>query len=477
MENRLRLAPSPTGLFHIGTARTALFNWLYAKKTNGKFLLRIEDTDTNRSKSEFTENILNGLNWLGLTWDDDLIRQSTRIEIHKLVINKLLDQGLAYRCFTSEEEIKALREEQKLKGLPPKHDNRHRSLSKEEIDKFIAEGRSSVIRFKINDALEITWKDQIRGEIKWRGKDLGGDMVLSRRSFGYEIGSPLYNLAVVVDDNFMKITHVVRGEDHISNTAKQILIYKALNYKLPIFSHTPLILNSEGKKLSKRDSVTSIDDFKEMGYLPKALTNYMALLGWSIKADDNEIKNLDEIAKDFELTDVNKAGAKFNWEKLNWINSQYIKKMEVNDLHEIFKKYWQEKGWKAPSNKWGFELTNLLQDSIIVLNDIVNQSAPFFVIPKIDNDGRAFLKENSRVSLEKIYELLNQEDIYINKTVAKNLINKISLENSLKKGIVMRSLRVAFFGCLSGPDLVKSWELFSANRDDIKRIQRCLDTY
>ena len=150
--------------------------------------------------------------------------------------------------------------------------------------------------------------------------------------------------------------------------------------------------------------------------------------------------------------------------------------MEVNDLYGIFKKYWKEKGWKAQSNKWGLELTNLLQDSIIVLNDIVDQSAPFFVMPNIDRDGEVFLEENSKISLEKIYELLNQEDMHVNKTIAKNLINKISLENSLKKGIVMRSLRVAFFGCLSGPDLVKSWELFSANKDDIKRIQRCLDT-
>ena len=476
MKNRLRLAPSPTGLLHIGTARTALFNWLYAKKTNGKFLLRIEDTDTNRSKSEFTENILNGLNWLGLTWDDDLIRQSTRIEIHKSVINKLLDQGFAYRCFTSEEEIKVLREEQKLNGLPPKHDNRHRSLTQEEIDKFIAEGRSSVIRFKINDDQEITWEDQIRGEIKWRGKDLGGDMVLSRRSFGYEIGSPLYNLAVVVDDNFMKISHVVRGEDHISNTAKQILIYEALNYKLPIFSHTPLILNSEGKKLSKRDSVTSIDDFKAMGYLPNAMTNYMALLGWSIKTDDNEIQTIDEIAKKFELNDVNKAGAKFNWEKLNWINSQYIKKMAVSDLYKIFKKYWQEEGWEADSTQWGLELTKLMQDSIIVLNDIVDQSRPFFEIPEIDYDSLVFLKKNSKLTLEIIYKLLNQSEIKINKMIADNIINKISLENSIKKGIVMRSLRVAFFGCLSGPDLVKSWELFSSNKEDIKRIQKCLNT-
>ena len=171
----------------------------------------------------------------------------------------------AYRCFTSEDEISELREEQKKKGLPPKHDNRHRSLSKEEIETFISQGRTSVIRFKIDEKIEIKWVDQIRGEIKWQGKDLGGDLVLSRRAKGYEIGDPLYNLAVVVDDNFMNITHVVRGEDHISNTAKQILIYKALNFNLPTFSHTPLILNSEGKKLSKRDCVTSIDDFRDMG--------------------------------------------------------------------------------------------------------------------------------------------------------------------------------------------------------------------
>ena len=279
MEKRLRLAPSPTGLFHIGTARTALFNWLYAKKIGGKFLIRIEDTDFLRSKSEYTKNILEGLKWLGLKWDEEPIKQSERISIHKNYIKKLLECGAAYRCFTTEDEISELREEQKKKGLPPRHDNRHRGLSKEETETFISQGRTSVIRFKIDEKIEIKWVDQIRGEIKWQGKDLGGDLVLSRRAKGYEIGDPLYNLAVVVDDNFMNITHVVRGEDHISNTAKQILIYKTLNFNLPTFSHTPLILNSEGKKLSKRDSVTSIDEFKEMGYLPEALANYMAFLG------------------------------------------------------------------------------------------------------------------------------------------------------------------------------------------------------
>jgi len=317
LEKRLRLAPSPTGLFHIGTARTALFNWLYAQKIGGKFLIRIEDTDFLRSKSEYTENILEGLKWLGLKWDEEPIKQSDRISIHKSYIKKLLESGAAYRCFTTEDEISELREKQKKKGLPPKHDNRHRSLSKKEIETFISQGRTSVIRFKIDEKIEIKWVDQIRGEIKWQGKDLGGDLVLSRRAKGYEIGDPLYNLAVVVDDNFMNITHVVRGEDHISNTAKQILIYKALNFNLPTFSHTPLILNSEGKKLSKRDCVTSIDEFRDMGYLPEALANYMAFLGWSPKSAESEILSLDEISKTFDLSDINKAGAKFSWEKLN----------------------------------------------------------------------------------------------------------------------------------------------------------------
>ena len=476
MKNRLRLAPSPTGLLHIGTARTALFNWLYAKKTNGKFLIRIEDTDTIRSKEEFTKNILDGLLWLGLNWDEDPIKQSDRLEIHKSIIKKLLDEGTAYRCFTSEDEIRILREEQKNNGLPPKHDNRHRNLSKKDIDKFIADGRSSVIRFKIDDDIEIKWEDQIRGKIKWIGKDLGGDIVLSRRSFGYKIGSPLYNLAVVVDDNFMNISHVVRGEDHISNTAKQILIYKALNYKLPTFSHTPLILNSEGKKLSKRDSVTSINEFKEMGYLPNALSNYMALLGWSSKSEGSEIKSLDEISKNFNLSNINKAGAKFNWEKLNWINSQYIKQMKLNDLHKIFKEYWNHNGWKEPSLNWGLNLTSLLQDSLTVLTEIKEQSKPFFMAPDLSKEGQEFLaKKEVKISLEKILQILIKSNGTITNKIAKDILNQVSKENSIKQGVLMRSLRLAFFGCFSGPDLIQSWELFSEKKEDKLRIEKCLN--
>ena len=478
MEKRLRLAPSPTGLLHIGTARTALFNWLYARKINGKFLIRIEDTDIVRSKSEYTTNILNGLNWLGLNWDEEPINQSKRVSVHKNYIKRLLESGAAYRCFTSESEILDLREKQKESGLPPKHDNRHRNLTRKEIKEFISQGKSSVIRFKIDDETEIKWEDQIRGEIRWQGKDLGGDLVLSRRALGDEIGNPLYNLAVVVDDNFMNITHVVRGEDHISNTAKQILIYKALNFKLPIFSHTPLILNSEGKKLSKRNSVTSIDEFKEMGYLPEALANYMAFLGWSIKSTESEILSLSEISKVFNLSDVNKAGAKFNWEKLNWINSQYIKKMELTQLSKFIKNYWNEMGWESPSTEWDLKLTNLIQDSMILLKDAIDQSKPFFILSQMKKEGEEFLESKKEVkeSLKYILFYLKEENITkVNKDNAREIINKITVKHSIKKGILMKSLRVAFFGCLSGPDLIQSWELFSENKIDIPLIERCFN--
>ena len=478
MEKRLRLAPSPTGLFHIGTARTALFNWLYAKKIDGKFLIRIEDTDFLRSKPEYTKNILDGLKWLGLKWDEDPIKQSDRISIHKKYIKNLLKSGNAYRCFTTEDEISELREEQKKKGLPPKHDNRHRNLSKEEIETFISQGRTSVIRFKIDEKIQIKWIDQIRGEIKWQGKDLGGDLVLSRRAIGYEIGDPLYNLAVVIDDNFMNITHVVRGEDHISNTAKQILIYEALDFKIPTFSHTPLILNSEGKKLSKRDCVTSIDEFKEMGYLPEALANYMAFLGWSPKSTESEILSLQEISKIFDLSDINKAGAKFSWEKLNWINSQYIKNMESAKLSEIIVKYWDNMGWEPPTKEWALKLAILIKDSMILLKDAIEQSKPFFVLPRIEKEGQDFLvNNNGKVSLElTLNYLTKQNTAKLDKDKAKEIINEISKIHNVKKGILMKSLRVAFFGSLNGPDLVQSWELFSENKSDKLRIERCLKT-
>ncbi|MEO1186877.1 MAG: glutamate--tRNA ligase, partial [Cyanobacteria bacterium J06636_27] len=270
MTFRVRLAPSPTGNLHIGTARTAVFNWLFARHHDGKFILRIEDTDTERSRPEYTDNILEGLRWLGMDWDEGPFFQTERLEMYKKKVQSLLDKGLAYRCYTTSEELEALRESQKARNQAPRYDNRHRDLTPEQEAQFKAEGRSFVIRFKIDDTREIKWNDLVRGEMSWVGSDLGGDMVIARAADD-GIGQPLYNFAVVVDDMDMQITHVIRGEDHIANTAKQILLYEAFGAKVPEFSHTPLILNEKGAKLSKRDGVKPIFLKSEIEVTPSRL--------------------------------------------------------------------------------------------------------------------------------------------------------------------------------------------------------------
>ncbi|MGB5975728.1 MAG: glutamate--tRNA ligase, partial [Nodosilinea sp.] len=323
MTVRVRLAPSPTGSLHIGTARTGVFNWLFARHEGGQFILRIEDTDEERSKPEFTDNILTGLKWLGLNWDEGPAFQSQRLDLYCQAIQTLLDKGLAYRAYDTPAELDAMRETQKAKGQAPRYDNRHRDLTSDQQASFEAEGRPAVIRFKIDDSRTITWNDMVRDPVTWQASDLGGDMVVARASSSTAIGQPLYNLAVVVDDIDMAITHVIRGEDHIANTAKQILLYEALGATVPAFAHTPLILNQTGQKLSKRDGVTSIADFQKMGFVAPALVNYMTLLGWSAP-DAAEQFTLDEAAKQFSFDRVNKAGAKFDWDKLDWLNSQYL---------------------------------------------------------------------------------------------------------------------------------------------------------
>jgi len=246
MTVRVRIAPSPTGNLHIGTARTAVFNWLFARHHGGQFILRIEDTDSDRSQPEFTENILTGLRWLGLDWDEGPVFQSQRLDLYRQAIQTLLDQGLAYRAYDTPEELEAMRQAMKDQGLAPRYNNGHRHLTPEQRAAFEAAGRSAVIRFKIDDQRRLTWTDLVRGPVTWQAQDLGGDMVVARAAAAGEIGQPLYNLAVVVDDIDMAITHVIRGEDHIANTAKQILLYEALGATVPSFAHTPLILNQSG---------------------------------------------------------------------------------------------------------------------------------------------------------------------------------------------------------------------------------------
>ncbi len=474
MSVRVRIAPSPTGNLHIGTARTAVFNWLFARNQEGKFILRVEDTDLERSKSEYTENIKSGLTWLGLTWDEGPFFQTQRLDLYRDAIQKLIDQGFAYPCYCTPPELEQMREKQKATNQAPRYDNRHRNLTAEEIAQFEADGRKPVIRFKIDDEQKIVWNDLVRGKVVWQGSDLGGDMVIARtpEQDSETFGQPLYNLAVVVDDIDMDITHVIRGEDHIANTAKQILLYEALGANVPEFAHTPLILNTEGKKLSKRDGVTSIDDFRKMGFIAPALTNYMTLLGWT-PPDAQEIFTLDSAATQFYLERVNKAGAKFDWDKLDWLNSQYLHSMPSDDLLSLLIPYWQEAGYQfdtGADKQWLLDLTTLLAPSLTRLTDGVKDGALFFVDGvTIASDAQEFVaQDGAKAVLESVG---SQCESGLTLDGAKAIIKAVTKEFKVKKGLVMRSLRVGLTGALHGPDLIQTWLLLNQKGMDKTRIE------
>ncbi|MBC1224854.1 glutamate--tRNA ligase [Nostoc sp. UCD121] len=477
MTVRVRIAPSPTGNLHIGTARTAVFNWLFARHHGGKFILRIEDTDLERSRPEYTDNILEGLSWLGLNWDEGPFFQSQRLDLYKEAVQKLLDQGLAYRCYTTSEELEALREAQKARGEAPRYDNRHRNLTPEQRAAFEAEGRSYVIRFKIEDGREIVWNDLVRGKMSWRGSDLGGDMVIARASEEGS-GQPLYNFVVVVDDIDMQITHVIRGEDHIANTAKQILLYEAMGAKIPEFSHTPLILNMEGRKLSKRDGVTSISEFQKMGFTAEGLVNYMTLLGWSPPDSTQEIFTLETAAKEFGFERVNKAGAKFDWDKLDWLNSQYIHNTPVDKLTDLLIPFWEAAGYKFDGGRdraWLEQLVTLISQSLARLVDAVPQGQLFFSdTVEFSEEGSTQLKqEGSTAVLEAIVTALENQP-QLSEAAAQDIIKQVVKEQKVKKGLVMRSLRAALTGDVHGPDLIQSWLLLNQIGLDKSRLSRAI---
>ncbi|MEB3180000.1 MAG: glutamate--tRNA ligase [Nostocaceae cyanobacterium] len=478
MTVRVRIAPSPTGNLHIGTARTAVFNWLFARHHGGQFILRIEDTDQERSRPEYTENIIQGLTWLGLIWDEGPFYQTKRLDLYSHGVQTLLDKGLAYRCYTTKEELDQMRQEQEARKQAPRYDNRHRNLTPEQEAAFQAQGRSFVIRFKIDDDREITWNDMVRGEMKWRGSDLGGDMVIARASSSGDVGQPLYNFVVVMDDIDMRITHIIRGEDHIANTAKQILLYEAFDAAVPQFAHTPLILNEKGAKLSKRDGVTSISDFKKMGFVPEALANYMTLLGWSSPDSTQEIFTLEEAAKQFGFERVNRAGAKFDWSKLDWINSQYIHKMPADKLTDLLIPYWEEAGYTFDGGRnraWLEQLTTLIGSSLTRLPDAVDMTKLFFTdTVEYSEEAKAqILQEGSIPALEAVLVAL-QTGEPLSEAGAQSTIKQVIKAQNIKKGLIMRSLRAALTGELHGPDLIQSWLLLSQLGLDKLRLQQAI---
>lgn len=352
-EIRVRIAPSPTGPLHIGTARTALFNYLFAKKHQGVFILRIEDTDLERSESRFEKDIVDNLKWLGLDWDEGLgvggryapYRQSERLGTYAKYLEKLLNEKKAYHCFCSEAELEAERQYKMSQGKAPVYSGKCRDLEGETVKKYLAEGKPSIIRFKTPEK-KVEFNDLIRGRIEFDAS-LIGDFSIAKN-----ISTPLYNFAVVIDDFEMNVNYVIRGEDHISNTPKQILIQEALEFPRPNYAHLPLILGQDRSKMSKRHGATSLEEYKNQGYLPEAMVNFMALLGWNA-GTDREIYSLASLIKEFSLERVQKGGAVFNVKKLDFLNGFYIRQRSLEKLTELCLPFLENRGLIEPGSEIG----------------------------------------------------------------------------------------------------------------------------
>lgn len=476
MSVRVRIAPSPTGNLHIGTARTAVFNWLYARHNQGTFILRVEDTDRDRSKDEYTQNILEGLAWLGINFDEGPFFQTQRTDRYIATVEKLLSEKKAYFCYCSESELEAMREAQKANKQAPRYDNRHRHLTDEQRQAFESDGIRPVIRFIIEEPRTVAWDDLVRGNVSWSSSDLGGDMVIARVDEQGKIGLPLYNFAVVVDDIDMQITQVIRGEDHIANTAKQILIYEALGATPPQFGHTPLILNQQGAKISKRDGATSVWEFRNMGYIPEAFNNYMALLGWS-PSDGKELFSLQEAAQIFSFDRVNKAGAKFDWDKLNWINSQYLHSLPTEDVCDRLIPFLKEAGYdvEACDRQWLLDLTKLIAPSLTLLTDAATISKFFFTdFEEYTEDAKTALQGDAIAGIMEALINALKETSELNADSAGEIIKTVTKSQGVKKGMVMKPLRAALTGDLHGPEIIPSFVLLHQKGLALPRLQRAL---
>lgn len=439
MKIKTRIAPSPTGPLHIGTARTALFSWLYAAQHKGSFVLRIEDTDLERSDERFEKDILDGLSWLGLKWDEEPYRQSERIDIYERYLKKLFDESKVFWCIHTEEELAEEREKQMKNKEPIRHICSFRDGSK----------NNGIIRIKndINDSIE--FDDIIRNKISFRSELLGNFAIAK------DLKTPLYNFAVVVDDHEMKISHVIRGEDHIPNTPKQILIQRALGIPQPIYAHLPLILGRDRSKLSKRDGATSVNEYKKDGYLPEAVFNFMALLGWHPQ-DDREIFSKEELLKEFSFDRVQKGGAVFDVEKFNWVNREYIKNAKPSDISDALMRFlpdeWQ--GIASTNKDFWTSIINLEKKRISKLSEITNLVEYFFKNPYYSKELLRWKDEQEyqdiKLHLIKLHKIISnlKEDNFDKNTLEGAIM---SYANEKGRGDVLWPLRVALSGKRHSP--------------------------
>ncbi|MGE0352941.1 MAG: glutamate--tRNA ligase [Gemmatimonadales bacterium] len=444
MPPRVRFAPSPTGYLHVGGARTALFNWLFARKTGGIFVLRIEDTDQERSTEAHTRVILDGLNWLGVTWDEGPLFQGRNTARHRADAYRLLTEGKAYRCFCTREELEQQRKKAAGGSEAFRYDRRCARLSEEEVKDRIARGLPSVIRFRMPDE-EIAWEDAVHGVISFQGRDLD-DLVILRSD-----GTPIYNLAVVSDDIAMRITHVIRGDDHISNTPKQIALYRALGVDQPVFAHVPMILGPDGKKLSKRHGATAVGDYQNQGILPAAMRNFLALLGWS-PGGDREIMDEPDMIELFSLEGIQKKPAVFDAAKLEWMNGQYLSKLPAQELEAPVRRELERMGVQAGGSVALHPLIDSVKARSRTVLDIANQIAVRLDGTRVVFDTKAeqFMKKQGDAFVRNLGLVLDGlKAVAESDWKAERLVDAIkatAMSHDIKLGDAMQPIRIVLTG-------------------------------
>jgi len=459
---RVRFAPSPTGALHIGGVRTALFNWLFARHHGGTFILRIEDTDQIRSTDESIRIILDGMKWIGLDWDEGPFRQTERMQIYQEHIEQLLKAGKAYRCYCTPEELEARRKEAMAAGKPPKYDRKCRSLTAP------VPGRTAAVRFLSSDEGQTIVRDMIRGAVTFENQQLD-DLIIQRSD-----GLPTYNFAVVVDDVTMKISHVIRGDDHLNNTPRQIQLYQAFGYEPPQFAHLPMILGSDKTKLSKRHGATAVTEYIDLGYLPEALVNYLSRLGWS--SGDQEIFTQQELIEKFTLESVGKAPSVFNPEKLIWLNHHYIQQADPARLATLVLDLLKKDGIlkSEPDTEWFTKLVKILTERSHTLVEMKTGAIPFLVDEiTMDEKARAkHLTPDVAPLLSELTSRLKTLDPFTHDELEK-VFNALVTEKAIKLGKLAQPVRVALTGGTVSPGIFEVIEVMGKDKT-IKRIEAAI---
>lgn len=461
---RVRFAPSPTGQLHLGGARTALYNWLFAKNKDGIFILRIEDTDKIRSKQEYTDQICDSLKWLGLDWDEEIVFQSKRTDLYKSAIKKLLETGKAYRCFCLKEKIAEERKQVEMSGGGYYYSGTCRNLDKNLVQENIKNGKPFSVRIAVPEGYT-EFDDKIYGNIRINNKEID-DFIIARTD-----GNPVYNLVVAIDDNDMEITHIIRGEDHISNTPKQLMIYNALNYPIPEFAHLPMILGPDKKRLSKRHGATGVQEYRERGYLANALNNYLALLGWN-PGTEQEVFSLDELIKQFSIDRVQKKSAVFDEKKLQWMSGQHIYKESVSEILDSIRAY--DPNWrKSNDENYVLKVIELMKERVKSLRDIQEMTSVFFEDPN-NYDVKAVRKrwkDNSVNDLiAKFEKLLDKIKLWDAEQI-EIILRKLAESENISAGKIIHPTRLALSGIGSGPSLFAMMELLG-KETCLRRLQK-----